>query len=484
MRLDIVAVGDSVIWGQGLEREQKSITIAFSRLRNELGFTSGNLTSYARSGAIISELPQHRDDDDGDYTKKIPDSVDFWPELPHPTPTILQQVTPIGEQVPSVTSAQPAGFSRAANTGVLPLSSYSRNSVDIVILDGGINDVSGKKIAKGDFDREELTKVVSENCHDDMLVLIRRVRESFPKAVIVVCGYHRVLSDETDANLLKELVKNKNIVGVIEPFLSKKQFSYFHLRQLADLRTAVTDFLTERATSGKYEPGTVFADPAYDYGHAMYTSDTHVFDSGEDPVFDRRQAACEAFDPESNICPKAHLFHPNEKGSQRLSAAIYNNSLEFFKGRSLRGVVASEAVTSVRRRSTSWGLSGDLSLSQLFNLRTVDVIEIDFTAAGSGFGDLMGDLYVLINGDRFLVKEYFANTTIPTSRTFTVEPNAGKLTGRLKLKDVDSIAVRMPQGESPWKVKKTIIRVNGHELLTINSELTIRKTQSTHLWPE
>jgi hypothetical protein len=170
--LDIVAFGDSIVWGQGLKEEDKFTSLVKSRLEAR-GFAS-TLVSYAHSGAILA--PAGRDGDSP-----------YWGEVPESAPSVAAQVEAAAKEL------------TAANVG-------------LVFLNGGINDVSPVHIVVGDpFDPLHLERLRSQTIEVYTKYfgpLLEQVTDTFSNAVVVVTSYYPMVSDHTDASDLASLMKH------------------------------------------------------------------------------------------------------------------------------------------------------------------------------------------------------------------------------------------------------------------------------------
>jgi lysophospholipase L1-like esterase len=145
----IVTMGDSVTWGQGLLDIHK-----FDRL-----FAAGReLTRIAHSGATIGAQTDNS-------TEKV------YPEVPVAHPSVWQQVL---------------GFQDWAD-------------VDVVILNGGINDVSLTRILNPLVPATQITQLTTQFCQEGMKALLETAVGKLvkPEAKIAVVGYYPILSGES-----------------------------------------------------------------------------------------------------------------------------------------------------------------------------------------------------------------------------------------------------------------------------------------------
>jgi hypothetical protein len=156
MPFRIVNIGDSVPWGQGLAEGDKYDVLLKGALLavHPEGVT---LERFAHSGAIIGP----------GLGRTAPDG-----EVPVPCPTVLDQL----HSIPTP------------------------GTVDLALVDGGINDVGVATILNPLAIVPPLTSVVHKACHDAMLALLRQASAAFTKPTcrILVTEYYPILSDLSD----------------------------------------------------------------------------------------------------------------------------------------------------------------------------------------------------------------------------------------------------------------------------------------------
>lgn len=153
---EMVVLGDSILWGQGLLEEQKASTIVQRRLAEMIGRPVRKRV-YAHSGATVTESGSHLNIKDG--------------EVPNSFPHVALQV----ECVP--------------NPG----------QVDLVLLNGCINDIGAEVLFDPTTGPEEIgiEKLCKDKCREPIRSLLTRIGKRFPRASIVVSGYYPFFSDQT-----------------------------------------------------------------------------------------------------------------------------------------------------------------------------------------------------------------------------------------------------------------------------------------------
>lgn len=204
--MPIIVLGDSIQWGQGLRpsisgapaSDKMAELIGANLQRNSIipsPATGFSVMRFAQSGATINSPPN----------TTVDVGVTPFPagEVPAvliqpPPPTILNQVT--GAQ-------QWLALFNETN---------SYNSIPLVILDGGINDVGLSILLNPSSDQATVRAMTNAACGGELNVsgagafvganattgqmsnLLTAVGSAFPNAVVVVTGYYDILSRSSD----------------------------------------------------------------------------------------------------------------------------------------------------------------------------------------------------------------------------------------------------------------------------------------------
>ena len=327
----MLVLGDSVVWGQGLKEENKF----YSKVKNAIqqGLPANREVQQlveAHSGATISP--------------KKPKPCPIQPgEVPIATPTLFAQVD--------------AALSTYASFGV------KRDEVDLVLLNGGINDVGFPLIINPFTSEKKITKESEKFCKQGMQELLSYIRERFPNAAVVVTGFLPIISLKTKEDLLIQLIRaffgGDESRKILDKAAKEQQRE---LREAAKLRqVAVTqpNWLTRRLSQlsdhwklmsdthlqaavdvvNKDKPPKVFFVKVDFLPEECYAADRTKFwqitGSGggvgnlisDDEMFDPRQETCRLAAPDLSSfgklkCPVAGTGHPNKEGAQKYADAI------------------------------------------------------------------------------------------------------------------------------------------------------------------
>lgn len=290
----IVALGDSVVWGQGLLSEQKFTALVNQGL-NENSPDGGSLTVLAHSGATI-----------GVGATIVKPAV--IGEVPDSYPTVIQQCNSFDDQ--------------------------PRN-VDVVIVNGGINDISCPKIVNPMTDEDDLRESINRHCYQDMLALLNNVTSNFsnPATRIVVPSYYPILSALSDPIRLPAFL-GLHGVHVTDLLTDLCDLVFSKIFKQCQIFSALSSVCLSRAVDETNQhlgrPRVRFAQVPFAPENAVFAPnawlwcvDTEMFP--EDPVAQQRRAACDLDEPDAiqrELCYRASAGHPNTVGAQQFAGAI------------------------------------------------------------------------------------------------------------------------------------------------------------------
>ncbi|HEX8163965.1 MAG TPA: hypothetical protein VF538_18995 [Pyrinomonadaceae bacterium] len=330
---EMLVLGDSVMWGQGLREEEKFYTKVRETLEREIVCRGVNLRVLAHSEATI--LPRHK----------------FCPDAPGEVPA----------RRPTINAEVELAIRDYAGAGV------PRESVDLVVMDGGINDVTVARIINFFTPDSEIVSLAREFCGEAMRDLLDTVLRTFPNAVVVVPGYFPVLSEKTDPDTMRDLIaaffgldEGAKMMRRAEAEMLKRGPDWFLKRQaaLSTLWYRESDSNFQRAVDGanasdaKRRAGTAphggrprayFApipftpDESYGAPHTALWKITGKTPGGgfrsNDQMYEPRQPQCTEYehDPVRLLaCRAAGTGHPNLRGEAKYAEAILARVREAF----------------------------------------------------------------------------------------------------------------------------------------------------------
>lgn len=333
----MLVLGDSVIWGQGLRPENKFSTLVRNDIEALLG-RDVEVVNHSHSGATI--------------TSQYDDALTQPGEVPLPSPTLWQQLRTAVSQYKCA--------KRAVDEGkVLRMRSVCKD-VDLVLLDGGINDM-GVDVLLNPFTTEGRIKRDSRSyCFRRMKEFLDEVMATFENATIVVTGYFPVIcSGEggTDPTAIGDVIRSflgwdkgsqndakraKTKLGVWLTTRIAKRSKVWKERSDIDLSESVAEANRTAKTSRA-----IFVKIAFEPNECYAGTNTKLwqlkgFDPDGNPITDDEmlgqrleichQAAKEIDDIYMNIflklflkaqCKPAASGHPNVAGAKKYHEAVW-----------------------------------------------------------------------------------------------------------------------------------------------------------------
>jgi len=165
-QLNMLVLGDSIMWGQGLNEQHKAWYQVKSWLKENTN-REVRENIEAHSGAVVG-------------VNDVP-----WSNYSPPDGEVSSAVPTVNHEL-----------NRA-------LRSYANPSqVDLVLVDGCINDVDIRNLLNAANSSDDVKRMATEKCGLPMQALLRRVAYSFPSAHVIVTGYFPIISEKTPNSLL------------------------------------------------------------------------------------------------------------------------------------------------------------------------------------------------------------------------------------------------------------------------------------------
>ncbi len=171
--LNMLVLGDSIMWGQGLREQDKF----WWRIKNWLQQKTGRPVHeriQAHSGAAIEIEDPSRESFSSSNG-----------EVNLLTPTVNSQID--------------AAIRSYGDPG----------KVDLVLVNGCINDVDVTTLLDTSTPLDSLQANIREKCGQRMQSLLTRIVNGFPQAHVVLTGYYRIVSPETENNTFTRMLIKK-----------------------------------------------------------------------------------------------------------------------------------------------------------------------------------------------------------------------------------------------------------------------------------
>lgn len=174
--LQMLVIGDSIMWGQGLRDDEKFSSRVKCWLQEKTK-REVKVQMEAHSGAVISGSAS---------AQRAFTSING--EVNMTSPTINDQLD-----------------------HAVQFYKQNQTSPALILMNGCINDVGVKNLLAASTPLEDLREQARLNCGEKMQRLLGRVRDGFPKAQVIVTGYYPIVSSQTADNaFLRLLVKKLN----------------------------------------------------------------------------------------------------------------------------------------------------------------------------------------------------------------------------------------------------------------------------------
>lgn len=290
----MVVLGDSVPWGQGLNPPQKFYSLVQATLTGSTAPQS--CIVLAHSGATI-----------GVGVTTIGAQIDG--EVPTSYPTIMHQCEFFAD---------------------------SPESVDLVLLNGGLNDIDFRLILSPFTDSSDLSDMIRQYCFRDMRTLLESVIGRFtnPAVKIVVTSYFPMLSAESAFPLAPLFLAMHGVsVGPFFDFPGDSLLDKVvaNCSQFYELSNRMFRKAVRKVNEAAGGPSRVFfAQPSFTASNAALAPDAWLWGvnadfSPQDPARAARRAACDLV--ESDLirrlsCHRASAGHPNITGARKFADAI------------------------------------------------------------------------------------------------------------------------------------------------------------------
>jgi lysophospholipase L1-like esterase len=206
-------------------------------------------------------------------------------------------------------------------------------SVNLVILNGGINDIDIRFILNPFTEQDDLADTTRRFCGRDMAVLLDRALTRFPAARIVVTSYYPILSQASHVGLVDDFMLTLGLP--IEPLTRfiDDSIIYERIVENSELFFAESTKALQGAIAAvnAQAPGRVrFAAPPFTEDNAALAPQAWLFGinddlSPADPMAASRHVSCDKCTADflrREQCYRASCGHPNVTGAQQFAAAI------------------------------------------------------------------------------------------------------------------------------------------------------------------
>jgi hypothetical protein len=320
--IDLLVVGDSLIFGQGLLEKDKIFTHVAEWLRS-----SGRSVAVKMKAHSGSTLKFHANEAAA-YKKAGREETFFYkPEVNVSFPSTWKQIEVAAEEY------------RTAG----------KNGADLIVLSGCVTDITVAKVLDPKGDDDLLRRQAKQYCHDDMLDVLNHAVRLHPRALIVVIGYFPMISPRSDdVRLFNGWLEARGTNRLFKWMMNNPLMRNVYFKKVGDkatrrsrlwidisnaaLQSAIDDFNKQFDRSRA-----VFVKSPLTEENAVEAPNTMLFRMlkhgvPEDPLFLERKADCDqalaelkrttGLDYPIRFCEVAGVGHPNPTGARRYADAI------------------------------------------------------------------------------------------------------------------------------------------------------------------
>lgn len=325
-----LVVGDSLVWGQGLQEEDKFYFLTKNWLKEEVfsGNRQVNLKVKAHSGARISLHEYEREalkNAGKDGTKF------YYPEINVSFPSIKTQVDIARREY------------------------ENPEAVNLIMLSGGVADITVSDILNPFKSDQKLREDVTKYCYEGMLELLRHAAQVFPNAMIAVLGYYPIITSHTPMKkIVNDILEIYNFPRWTKPLINtplKRQFFKIYRKKMINRSrvwyegsTAELQKAVEKLNSNYANRRAIFIESPFGEENGYGAKNTLLWKvakegKGADDLYAERKAECrETLDDlrektqlklRTRVCELASIGHPNVEGSKAFAGAIQNSLKPF-----------------------------------------------------------------------------------------------------------------------------------------------------------
>ncbi len=324
---EFLVVGDSLVWGQGLEEKDKFYSHTAEWLRKDIfaGRRNVNVKVKAHSGATIRFDPKEA----AKYRAAGKDeSFPYKGEVNASTPSMWKQVETAAAE------HRAGGHERGA---------------DLVMLTAGITDIAVEAVLDPFGDIKKFPPQIEEVCLRRVGTLLEHISAYNPDARIVVVGYYPILSEHSSrSKVFNGWLETLNVPGwlqgavnnpVLRPLifgrLFKKAIKRSRVWVAESDRNLLAAVANHNSKVGREQA--IFIKAPLTEEHVAEAKNTMLFrmrkdGTVEDPLYSERKADCKiAFDELERTtgikyspkrCSYAAVGHPNQAGARLYADAI------------------------------------------------------------------------------------------------------------------------------------------------------------------
>jgi hypothetical protein len=323
---ELLVVGDSLIWGQGLQEKDKTFTHVANWLRDG-AFGRALRVDVKVKAHSGSTLKFHPDEAEAFSRAGRDEGIYYKPEVNISFPSTWKQI--------EVAAAE--------------YRSSGKSGADLIILSGCITDITVAKVLDPNGDNDLLRQLAKKYCHDDMLDVLEHAARLHPETAIAVVGYFPMISPKSNGTrLFNSWLEARGTTRALKWMMNNPLMRKLYFQKVGDNAIARSRLWLEESSKNiqsavddfnrKYDRSrAIFVRSPITEENSVEAPNTLLFKMGkkgipEDPVFPERKADCDAALPELKrstglvypvrFCEVAGVGHPNPTGARAYADAV------------------------------------------------------------------------------------------------------------------------------------------------------------------
>ncbi len=250
--INVLVLGDSISWGQGLKDEHKAWYLVNKWIEQNTG-REVRTHVEAHSGAVVGIKAEVTVDPRTNY------ALDG--EISRTQPTINDQI-----------DNGRAAFADPAQ-------------VDLVLVNGCINDVDSRQLLNGANTPDQIRELAQAKCGPPVETLLSRIATTFPAASVVIIGYYPIITEYTANDFfMRTLAKRFYMPANGEPKLDDKTLrarliaiSREWYQTSSQMLAAAARKIDSELTSHGSHQRVLFADAAFQPQHSFAASRSRLW---------------------------------------------------------------------------------------------------------------------------------------------------------------------------------------------------------------
>lgn len=371
--INMLCLGDSIMWGQGLAEGQKFRTLVEQYLRASNGARRPvRQLNFAHSGATIGDgysIVSNRVSratlarvaarqsgramiDDSELDAEIGPRRDST-QVADNTPTRVRRTETswgdaLGGEIPRTYPTLWRQMDLATGRVPSKMGRFEPDEVDLILMDGGANDVGFFETVVGEASNEHVHQKVTK-AMSGMAGFLPEVLDTWPNAKVVVTGYYPGITRATSAGSLKPLVDWMAtwvrglfpLPAIVGGAIAEEAYRNL-LGRAATFEASGSEAL-RAAVEAKGRGRAIFVSPEFGVENGYGALQSYVFEFGQvDPASSARAAECDRLLGNNaralsdnaaaptvvdtaiawTTCRWGSLIHPNPAGARRYAQMI------------------------------------------------------------------------------------------------------------------------------------------------------------------